>query len=506
MIHISQIRVDLELFIMKKFSQALVWLTLSEVIFNIAGYIIQSSLGRILGPEEYGRYGIIVTMTTMIIILIGNGIPTAMSKYLSEIMESAPERILGIKYKAIRLQIILMLAVTAIFFVCSPLIAWALHDPSLTPLFQLSSLIIPAFAAASFYFYYYTGLHFFRLQAILKTIRAFARVVFIISFAYFFGVSGAISGYIAAPLFVFFIALACDLAITHRYFPATQKTTTAPIAFSGRTILAYAWPLTLFFLFYEFILTLDLYFVKSLLGSDYLTGIYNAAITAGRIPYYLFYALTIILLPAISKTTAERNTTETEALVNKSLRLLTFLLFPLVTLLIAYAPEVLRLFYGAEYAAATVPMSIYTIGVGFLTVFYVLSFALNGAGLVKIPMKLSFFGLLVMIILNFLLIPKWQLIGAALSTSIVSLVLMIGILAYTETHFRVHLSIRTLFFSCLSTLLIALLAHLIPHGKNILAFMVPGAILFFLYFLFLWFFDELNQHDLAPFRKLIKRQ
>lgn len=488
---------------MKKFSQALVWLTLSEVIFNVAGYIIQSSLGRILGPEEYGRYGIIVTLTTMIIILIGNGIPTAMSKYLSEIMESAPERILGIKYQAIKLQTILMLIVTALFFFSAPLIAWALNDPSLTPLFQLSSLIIPAFAAASFYFYYYTGLHFFRLQAVLKTMRALGRIIFIISFAYFFGVEGAVSGYIAAPLFVFFIALICDIVITHRYFPTTKKSPVAPIAFSGKTILAYAGPLTLFLLFYEFILTLDLYFVKSLLHSDYLTGIYNAAITVGRIPYYLFYALTIILLPAISKTTAERNTAETESLVNKSLRLLVLLLFPLVTLLIAYAPQVLHLFYGSKYAEATIPMSIFATGVGFLTVFYVLSFALNGAGLVKIPMKLAFFGFFGMIALNFLLIPRLELIGAALSTTLVSFVLMVSILFYIERHFRVHLSTKTILISGSNALLIALLALLLPRGE--IFFIIPGAFLFFLYFFLLRFFGELTNHDLSPFQKLFRR-
>ncbi|MFZ1719773.1 MAG: oligosaccharide flippase family protein, partial [Candidatus Moraniibacteriota bacterium] len=356
---------------MKKFSSALVWLTMSEIIFNIAGYIIHSSVGRILGPADYGRYSIIVTMTTMIIILIGNGIPTAMSKYLAEIFESAPEKIMGIKYKAIRLQVILMLGVTVVFFFASPILAWALHDATLTPLFQLSSLIIPAFAAASFYFYYFTGLHFFRLQAFLKTMRAVGRVIFIISFAYFFGVKGAVSGYIAAPLFVFAIALICDIVITHRYFPHVKKAKGAIINFSGKTILAYAWPLTLFLLFYEFILTLDLYFVKSLLQSDYQTGIYNAAITVGRIPYYLFYALTIILLPAISKTTAERDTEETESLVNKSLRLMTLILFPLVTLMIAYSTQILRLFYGSKYLEASAPMNIFTVGVGFLTVFYV---------------------------------------------------------------------------------------------------------------------------------------
>lgn len=488
---------------MKKFSQALVWLTLSEIIFNIGGYIIQSSLGRILGPEEYGRYGIIVTLTTMVIILIGNGIPTAMSKYISEIFESAPEKILGIKYQALRLQTVLMLSVTAIFFFSAPLIAWVLNDPTLTPLFQLSSLIIPAFAAASFYFYYYTGLHFFRLQAILKVTRSIVRVIFIISFAYFFGVEGAVSGYIAAPLIVFAIALICDFIITHRYFPATKQLTGTKVElFSSKTLLTYAGPLTLFLLFYEGILTLDLYFVKSLLESDYLTGIYNAAITVGRIPYFLFYALTIVLLPAISKTTAERDPVETEALVTKALRLMTLLLFPLVTLLIAYAPEIVHLFYGPAFALAATPMAIFALGVGFLTVFYVLSFALNGAGLVKVPMKLAFLGFLGVIVLNYLLIPKWQLIGAALSTTIISFILMVCILLATNRHFRVRLSWKTLFLSSSSAGIITILAFFLPRGEFL--FLLPGTILFFSYFGILKLAGELTPADLAPLRKFIR--
>ncbi len=477
---------------------------MSEIIFNIAGYIIHSSVGRILGPADYGRFSIIVTLTTMVIILIGNGIPTAMSKYLAEIFESAPEKITGIKHKAMRLQAMLMLGVTALFFFSSPLLAWALHDATLTPLFQLSSLIIPSFAVASFYFYYYTGLHFFRLQAFLKTMRALGRIIFIISFAYFFGVQGAVSGYIAAPLFVFAIALLCDTFITHKYFPATKQAKNQTVDFSGKTLLAYAWPLTLFLLFYEFILTLDLYFVKSLLQSDYLTGIYNAAITVGRIPYYLFYALTIILLPAISKTTAERNTEETESLVNKSLRLMTLLLFPIITLMIAYSTQILNLFYGAKYLDAAAPMNIFTIGVGFLTVFYVLSFALNGANLVKIPMKLSFFGFLGMIILNFLLIPKYELIGAALSTTITSLVLMIAILIATEKHFSVKLPIKTIVLSLISAVIITALAKFLPYGM--ISFIVSGTALFILYFILLKLFGELKPSDWAPFSKLFRKK
>ncbi|MCX6763213.1 MAG: oligosaccharide flippase family protein, partial [Candidatus Moranbacteria bacterium] len=149
-------------------AKSAVWVTFSEIFFNLSGFIIHSALGRFLGPADYGRYGLIITLTTTVIILIGNGIPTAMAKYISEYFETDAKMVKVIKRQTVISQTILIGAITVIFYFCAPLISAALGDPTLTPLFQISTLIIPAFAAGSFYFSYYTGLHRFNLQATLK--------------------------------------------------------------------------------------------------------------------------------------------------------------------------------------------------------------------------------------------------------------------------------------------------------------------------------------------------
>lgn len=487
---------------MKKFSSALLWLTASEVIFNLAAYIVHAFVGRILGPADYGRYGLVVTLTTMVIVLIGNGIPTAMSKYISECFETNPEKIRAIKRRAMLLQTFLIGGITVAFFLLSPFIAYILRDPSLTPLFQISSLIIPTFAAASFYHHYFTGLHLFQLQAIVKIVRSFARVGFIVLAAYFFQVEGAVGGYILAPLFTFGAALLIDELYVKRKMNLGVKND-SEFHFPAKAILSYAWPLTLFLVFYEFLITVDLYFVKALLQDDHLTGIYNAAITVGRIPYYLFYALAMIMLPAISKSTAERNTQETESLVNKALRLMTLLVFPLVTLLIVYGSQVIDIFYGSRFEDAIVPMSIFAVGMGFLTVFYVLSFALNGAGRVKIPMWLSFWGLTAMVALNLILIPQYELIGASLAVTITSFALMLGILLYTDHHFHVRMSPKTILISSVAVAIIILIAHILPRGNT--NFLISGAVLFLLYFGLLKLFRELTDDDLNPFIRLFRK-
>ncbi len=489
---------------MKHFSRSLIWLTVSEIIFTIAGYIIHSALGRILAPSDYGRYSLVITLTTMIIVLIGNGIPTAMAKYLSEIIDKDPRHIQPIKRKTIRMQAVLMLSVTVVFFLAAPLIAHLLGDPTLTPLFRFSALIIPAFAAASFYFSFFTGLHFFRLQATLKTVRALGRVIFIITLAYFFGVPGAVGGYIAAPLLVFAVAIAFDFFYTKKIYPAVRAE--KPIAlsptFSTRAIIAFAWPLTLFLLFYQLISSVDLYLVKALLHDDYLTGLYNAVITSGGIPYFLFYALTIILLPAISKTTAERNTAETTHLLTKSLRLMVFVLVPLVTLLALYSTQTLHLIYGSAYTAAADPMRIYTIGIGMLTVFYVLSFALNGAGFVKVPMRIAFVGLVINSVINIFLIPHYALTGAAIAEFITGFFLMLAALWSIYRHFAVHIPSRLWWASALGAVVMLLVARILPD--HALWFVFSSTALTALYFLVLRFCGALTPADIRTFLPFTK--
>lgn len=485
---------------MKHFSRALVWLTASEIVFNIASYVVHASVGRILGPADYGRYGLVITLTTMIIVLVGNGLPTAMSKYLSEVFEKAPWKVPLIKREGAKMQVVIMGSLTVLFFLASPLIARFLGDPSLAPLFALSSLIIPAFAAASFYLHYYSGLHYFRFQAMLKIIRSFARLLFIIGLAFLFGLPGSVAGYILAPLSVFIVGLVADRVITKRSF--SQKPEEG-FSFSGKVLLAYAWPFTLFLLFYEFVLTLDLYLVKAILKDDVATGLYNAAITVGRIPYYLFYALAVLMIPAIAKAQADRGPAETGALVGKSLRLMAFLLFPFVTLLAVYAEPILRLFYGDRYRGAVEAMSIFSLGAGFLTVFYVLSFALHGAGRVSIPMKLAAIGVFFTFVLNFFFIPPFGIEGAAAATSVISFFLMIAVLIYTKRHFSVALPASLWVVSILSAAGVIVLSRVLPSGP--LSFMVSGTLLFALYYAPLIAFKQLKKDDLAPLAKLFKK-
>lgn len=481
-------------------ARSLVSLTIAEVLFNLSGYVIHAVAGRVLGPAEYGRYGLVITLTTTVIILIGNGIPTAMSRYLSEYFEKTPGMIPVIKRLGIRLQFLLIASVTAIFFLLAPVISRLLGDPSLTPLFRLSSLIIPAFAASSFYFYYFTGIHRFHYQAILKMARSILRIAIIVPLVVLCKTYGAIIGYALVPFFTFLIGIFFDRK-TAAPFLASDP---ASYSFPWRSLLAYAWPITLFLLFYEIFISIDLYLVKILIDNDTQTGLYNAALTLGRLPSYLFYALSIVLLPALAKLKSEGDPERVSRLMGQALRFAGIILLPLFIILFAYAEPILTLFFGSAYTDAIPLFRILVFGLSFLTVFYTVSMGMIGLGHARLVMWLALLGTLMnTILVTILTTPLWT-VGAAwattISTTFITLLTLILIQPYVRTPIRITPIVQTLITGGL------LFFGTILFSTNSILFLLPATLLGLAYCGILFLLGIITRKDLEPFLKLFSMQ
>jgi stage V sporulation protein B len=483
-----------------------VWLIVSEIIFNLSGYIIHSFVGRILGPAEYGRYGLVITLTTMIIILIGNGIPTAMSKYISEIFETNPRLVLVIKRQAIIMQSILIAILTGAFFFSAPLIAKVLGDPSLTQLFRISTLIIPTFAAASFYFSFFTGIHKFNTQSMQKTLRSIFRVLAIVGLTMVLKTPGAIYGYALSAFAVFLVGLSVDQSKHTRALKEAAKTQDLSLQseFDHKKLLNYAWQVIVFFLAYELLISIDLYLVKGILHDDRLTGIYNAALTVGRIPYYIFYALTIMLLPVVSKTTAAKDHEQTSTVIGQSMRLMLIFLIPSVILMAEFSRPIIKLFYSAKYIDAAAPMGVLAYGVGFLTIFYVMSFVANGAGKTKIPMWISIFGVIINTILNYILIKKMGLMGSAIATSITSFVVMVLMLFFIQKDFGKILEAKSLIKMLFAGIMMFLVSLFFSKGEFV--FLIWSVILMGLYLGILIALKEITLKDFEYIKSIVSKK
>jgi stage V sporulation protein B len=439
----------------------------------------------------------------MIIILIGRGLPISMSKYLGETNKNKTNNFFKIKKNAFFLQMVVVILVTSIYFFLAPIFAKILKDPSLTTLFQISSLIIPGFALASFYSYYFTGIQEFGKKSFLKFFRSITKIFFIVGLGYYFKVTGALIGQALAPFSVYLLGYVLD--------PFTKAKCRKKASFQNpplekkliKKMAHFAWPIVLFMLFYEFMISLNLYFVKAMLQDDALTGVYNAAITVSRIPYYLFFFMTVILLPKISESTSQGIKKETQNLLQKSFRYLFIGLFPTVTVLHLFSDSAISFFYGNGYSSGGPIMSVLIFGFGFLTVFYVLTFVLNGAGLNKFPMYISITGALLNAGLNYILIKQLGLAGSALATTITSALILLITLVYSNRKIIKFVNVFLLAKCLVASLVIYQAGLLLTQGKYI--FIVWSTLLIILYLFLLIFFREINKKDLIYLKQFFNK-
>ena len=389
---------------MKKSPLALFALFSAEFLFYVSGYIVHMVAGRALGPEDYGRYGLVLTATLLIANLVGSGIPIAMSKFLSESAENDPGRLPTVKRESARAQIILMTLVTAAFFLLAPVFAAVLGDPSLTPLFRIAAFIIPAYAADLFYFYLFSGMQRLAVQSGLKLARALLRIIVISAFAYLFHLEGVLTAYILVPCGVLAVAVLIDL-----FAPALGGNGSlrpeAKRPFHIRSVFALALPVTLFLFLFEILISFDIYILKYLFGSDELAGQYNAALTVARVPSFLFYALTLILLPSISESHARADLARMRETLRLALRFMLIIAFPFVGFIAAYPESILTLLFGGEYAPAAVFLPVLAGAASLLAILYVSSFAYKGVGRILVPVSFVGAGLTLNVILDCALLP-----------------------------------------------------------------------------------------------------
>jgi O-antigen/teichoic acid export membrane protein len=119
-------------------SQGTLYLTIANLTFLLSGCIINIGLGRMMGPESFGIYAVIISIATIFNLIFSTGIPQAISKYTSEDVCH--------KKSVLKSGLILSIFLCIVFYVFmifgSSEIASLLHDTSLTPYIQIVSLMI----------------------------------------------------------------------------------------------------------------------------------------------------------------------------------------------------------------------------------------------------------------------------------------------------------------------------------------------------------------------------
>ncbi len=464
-----------------------VLLVSSKALFLAGSVVIHVFLGRTLGPESYGLYGLAMSILLWFEVIVNSAVPWAVSKVISEKKSLAR----AVFRQGIVLQLVFSLVILALFLVLSPTLARLFGDRAVKILLWWAALDIPFFALLSIFLTYFNGQQQFGKQGVVSICRILFKVVATVLLVIGgFSVRGALLGNILGSA----LALMVGICLVSLPRPSGDR------ARLIERVLNFGVPYTLFLLSAQLLLNVDLWSVKILLKQVAFTGFYTSAQTISRVPFFLFLGLTTALFPALSKSTSSGQAQMSRTQIKQALRLLALALLPAGAIISSAPRVVVELFYGINFSPAVLPLTVLIWGMILFTVFYTLAVILSVAGRPLLVLLYSLFLILVDVLLNWSLVPRMGLMGAAIATSISGLLgaAILGSLVFRQ--FRVFIGGRSLLKMILAAVFIFGLSALVPLEGSL--FVLKGLILFALYVGCLIVLREVGEEDFRRLRSL----
>jgi stage V sporulation protein B len=473
-----------------------IYLMIAQFNFLICNYIIYIGLGRFLGPETYGTFGVVMSVYMIITAILTNGIPRATSKLIAE-SKSAYH---SLKSASSQIQVVLSVIMAMVLIIFSKPIALVLNDLSL-----IKYIIIVGVMTIPFGLYtlqmsgFLNGLKLFKYQASTSVVHDVSRLFLVFIFVVIgLKITGTLAGYFIATIIGLLVALKFLHVKNQKGSQASRKSN------QSTRIISCATPLLLIALGFTLMRNVNILFLKSMILEGAQLGYYTAASALSNVPFMIFSALPATLLPSISASFADGNIGLTKKYISQSLRYLFLLLLPLVAIIAGTSTRLVALFYGAAYRPAGIALAILVLASFSLSIFMALGSILIGTGQSKKKLWIVIVTIILMVTLNFLFIPKYGIIGGALTSLIASTVAAIiaGIVVYHK--FESLISAKSFLRISFCSGIVLLAAHY--WNLSGIYLMINYIVLGGLYLFLLWSFGEISKEDYKVVRGMIGRE
>jgi O-antigen/teichoic acid export membrane protein len=328
---------------------------------GILNYTYQILMGRMLGPEQYGVFGALISLTYILSVPVQT-IRITTTKSITKLSVAGRGQDIGflIRHLVARVTIFSILGLAAVL-AASGLITQFFHIPSTIPVVVLAiafffQLIVPTFNGALL------GLQRFPSLAVNQIANFGSKLFFGVLFVTLgFGVAGALAGMIIGSVLAIILGMYLVQDVLKRK-PVSRdlpKTSSYPIY----TLLA--------FLFITLLYNVDIILVKRFFDAGQ-AGNYAAAATLAKAIFFGSVAIAGAMFPKVSVWNEGNNEVKTEQLLRISL-FYTALLAGTGTIVLNLFPRlVVSFLYGSTYTGSITLVGLLSTGMFFLSLSYVL--------------------------------------------------------------------------------------------------------------------------------------
>jgi O-antigen/teichoic acid export membrane protein len=379
-------------------------------------------IGRHYGPEIHGELRLLTVLVSSVVILTNFGIKDAMLRLIPEFREKENLATSWAIYrKAVGFTFLFSLAGSLLILLITPWLAdhhW--HVPHLKPIFYLSAAFVFPLLL--------NGLNEFTLRAvfrirednILRIIVVTARLVALIVVTYWFYRADA-------PLYIYLFVLCglasvlSSIAILKYFYKPARKLRPANVP-TSRHIFSLAFPMMLTYASFLINDKTDTWMLQAFgKGADQV-GIYGACLNLANMGRMIMVALNVTVQPKFAQLYHAGKVEEVKYIAQKASKTITLLNIPVVLALTLGAPYLLWFYgghqHGAEYMTGAMALGILAVGQFVNTAAGPTAQLLNVTGHHKQFRNIAFGGALVNVAINFMLIPKYGILGAAVASAI----------------------------------------------------------------------------------------
>ncbi len=393
------------------------WLSLEHALKLLVGLFIYAWIARYLGPEQFGLMNYALAFVALFTAFSTLGLDNILIRNIVSNPEQKKE-LLGSAFflKILGSILVLLLSTTIMYFL----------EPSNTTL-----LIFVFIIAIGYLFKSFDVIDLWFKSQVKSKYAVFSRTI-AFSIITLLKITLIL---IEAPLIAFIYMFSLDFLIVSILFIYFyyKKASISIFQWKARlkvmkNLLKDSWPLILSGIAIMIYMKIDQVMIGNMLGQKEL-GIYSAAVKLSEAWYFLPMIITTSVFPAILN--ARKKSRE---LYLKRMQTLydffTWFTISVALLVTFLSPFIINILYGADYALSVPVLSILIFSGTFTFLGVASSKYLIAENLIKISFYRTNIGLIVNILLNIILIPKYGIIGASISTLI-----SYGVVAYLSNIF-----------------------------------------------------------------------
>jgi len=421
----------------------------------VLNFAFTVSMGWLLTPAGYGMLGVTQGLMVIAELFIGAAFPWIVTKFMAEpSRQDNPTIFKSSMISNVGLGLFLCLLIYLSYKVrLLPL------GKEYQPLIIVVIIYILIVSVTSIYRGSLRGLFHFKQLGIVRCISPVILLITSISLVLLgFGVLGAMTGYVIAALIALIFLV---------YYTRDQKLWEGR-PWINKEVYAFALPMFLGITGAQFLINVDILGVKFFIPgmSDVMVGYYRASLAISRIPVFLIITIMGAFLPYISHYASNK-----ERVKNYSAKIVKYaLIFILPICLVTFAipGSLITLIFPQSYIAGAQALRFLSVGMFLLVVGYIYSSVFQGVGRPNVPAIIMLVAAAIQVAGLYLLVPRYGLTGAAVSTTSASFFSFI-ILQYAHLrHYGFSFNIRELGKVALASVTLLLILYFFPMSSRIL--------------------------------------